>query len=211
MKKEKLIKALKNIIYVVLGVSIVTTSFSIYKNVTYTPIVVSGLSMSPTLKEGDFGYANKTTNALNNISREDVIIFHPSIDSESLYIKRVIALPNDIMFINSNSGEITINGEIISQEYISEELKLQTVKNGKDEFMDHFITLKDDEYFVLGDNRGSSLDSLHGIGFVNKDSIIGVLHVIVAKCDEDSYQANSRKVCNFNARNYYEIKDWKYF
>ena len=167
--------------------------------------------MSPSLKTGDFGYAKKTKNRINKIKRDEVIIFHPSIKKEDIYIKRVVALPNETFYFDSTTCDIKINGEVIPQSYITNDVKLQTKNNVKKEFADKEIILKSDEYIVLGDNRGNSQDSLHGIGIVKKDSIIGVLDVIVASCEIGSYKDDGSRVCNLNQRNYYSIKDWKYF
>jgi len=209
--KEKTKKIIKIATYVVMVLVIILASFSIWFNLSYSPVVVSGLSMSPTLSDGDFGYVKGSKNAINNIKRNDVIIFNPSTNLDSLYIKRVIALPNETFYIDSKTCEIKVNGVEIPQSYISEEIKLKTSTNGVSAYLDKEVTLKDNEYFVLGDNRGNSYDSLHGIGFVKKDNIQGVLKMIVASCSKDSFNKTGSEVCNRNQRTYYSISEWKYF
>lgn len=209
--KESTKKVLKIISYVVMVLVIILASFSIWFNLTYSPVVVSGLSMSPTLRDGDFGYVKDSKHALNNIKRNDVIIFNPSTNLESLYIKRVIALPNETFYIDSSTCEIKVNGEVIPQTYISEEIKMKTCIRGTSSLMDKEVKLGNDEYFVLGDNRGNSYDSLHGIGFVKKENINGVLKMIVATCQKDSYSTTGSQVCNRNQRTYHAISEWKYF
>ncbi len=213
MKSKK--KVVVNIvIYAFLVFAFIISSFSIAFNLCYTPIMVSGSSMFPTLQSGEFGYAKKTNRSINNIKRDDIIIFHPSSSTdpleyeEDIYIKRVIALPNETFYFDSNTCDIKINGEIIPQSYISEETKKYTSNNVKKEFCDKEIVLSDDEFIVLGDNRKVSRDSLHGIGFVKKESIVGVLSVIMASCSNNNGSGN---VCNFNERNYYNITEWKFF
>ena len=99
--KEKTKKIIKIITYVVMVLVIVLASFSIWFNLSYSPVVVSGLSMSPTLSDGDFGYVKGSKNAINNIKRNDVIIFNPSVlfisiylIPTSFYILYIISLPN---------------------------------------------------------------------------------------------------------------------
>lgn len=210
MKTKK--KLVFNIIfYSLLTVVFVITTVSFGFNSIYTPIVVSGTSMSPNLKSGEFGYANKTKRRINKIKRNDIVIFKPYENDDAIYIKRVIALPNETFYLDSSTCDIKINGEVIPQSYIEEDIKVLTDNNAKKEFLDKEIVLGSDEFILLGDNRGNSLDSLHGLGVIKKDRIIGVLDVIVATCDSGSYDDTSKRVCNFNQRNYYSIKDWKYY
>lgn len=206
--------AMRIVLYTVLIITFILSSFSIYFNFCYTPIMVSGRSMYPTLNNGEFGYAKTTNHAINKIQRDDIIIFHPSslIDSseylDEIYVKRVIALPNETFYFDSKTCDIRINGSIIPQSYISNEVKKETSLNAKNEFCDKEIVLNDDQFIVLGDNRKVSMDSLHGIGFVKKDSIVGVLKVVMASCSDVNENGN---VCNINRRHYYNIMEWKYF
>ncbi len=211
-KKSRFIIYLINIILVVV---IILAGFSIYRNVNYSPLVVVGSSMYPTLHNGDFGYANKTKSAINKIKRGDIILFHPNTDLDSIYIKRVIALPNDEFYLDSKTGDIIINGTLFEQNFLNDGVKEQTCLGRNFYYADSLITLSNDEYFVLGDNRYVSLDSAHGIGFVKKENIVSILNVVLAKCDISNYGSindeNILKVCSLNRRKYKNINDWKYF
>lgn len=207
MKRKKSIYLLNILLIFVF----LLTSFSIYTNIVYSPLVVIGSSMYPTLKNGDFGYAN---NKSKNIKRGEIILFHPNNAPKEIYIKRVIALPNETFYLYSKTGDITINGEIFEQDFLAQGIKELTCQSNRKFYnADELITLGADEYFVLGDNRGVSLDSAHGIGFVKKENIVSVLSVIVATCDKQSLQDNQSalKVCSINNRHYKSIGDWKYF
>lgn len=206
-KKTRFISYFINILLVLV---ILLAGFSVLTNVTYTSLVVDGVSMFPTLENGDFGYANKTNIAKNNIKRGDIILFHPSTALDKIYIKRVIALPNEEFYLDSKTGDITINGVLYNQDYLDEGVKEKTC-TGKFYNADKLIKLQKDEYFVLGDNRGNSSDSAHGIGFAKKENIVAVLEVILATCDMNYQTDNPLDVCSFSSRHYQSINKWKYF
>ncbi len=205
--KQKVIKTLKIFSYVFLFVLVTVASFSLVKNLVFSPVVVSGNSMNPTLKDGEFGYVNKTSDAIKNIKRNQIIIFKSN-KRNSLLVKRVVGLPNETLFFTLD-GRLYIDDQEIPQSYIDREIIKKTTSNGL--FVNEKIKLGDNEFFVLGDNRGNSFDSMHGLGFVKKEEIQGVLKTIVAKCNEGSYNNSSSSVCNSSQRNYYWIADWRYF
>lgn len=214
--KRKKSRFIIYIINVVLVLVILLAGFSVYKNVVYSPLVVVGSSMYPTLKNGDFGYANKTKSAIKHIKRGDIILFNPTTDLDSIYIKRVIALPNDEFYLNSKTGDITINGELFNQDFLEEGVKEKTCSSSrKYYYADSLITLGEGEYFVLGDNRSVSLDSAHGIGFAKQENIISILDVILATCDMKNYASDDEhsalNVCSYKNRHYKSINNWKFF
>lgn len=215
MKRSKL-RFLIYFFKIFLVLVIILATLALYKNVNYSPLVVVGTSMYPTLNSGEFGYSNKTNSAKKNIKRGQIILFHPFENQDAIYIKRVIAIPNDTFYLDSQTGDITINGELFNQDFLPEGTKEKTCTAGRTYYYaDQDVTLKDDEYFVLGDNRYVSYDSAHGIGLVKQDRIVSVLSAIVAKCDLSNLDSNrdssSLKVCSLNSRHYYSINNWRYF
>ena len=106
-----------------------------------TPVRVDGDSMNKTFKNGDILILYK----LSEIKRFDVIVLHEEKDNEKI-IKRIIGMPGDTVAIKD--GEIYINDEKIDDQYAY----------GMTSDYDR-ITLKSDEYFILGDNRLISKDS----------------------------------------------------
>ena len=106
-----------------------------------TPVKVDGDSMYNTLNDNDIVLLSK----LSSIDRFDIIVLKES-DNNATIIKRVIGMPGDKVKIRNN--KIYINNKIIEDEYAYGET------SDYDE-----ITLGDDEYFVLGDNRLISKDS----------------------------------------------------
>ncbi|MCD7750615.1 MAG: signal peptidase I [Lachnospiraceae bacterium] len=138
--------------------------------VTYvgTLCTVDGSSMENTLHDGDRLWADKLTYRFSDPQRFDIIIFPPQYDSDSKYIKRIIGLPGETIHIDEE-GNIYIDGEILEEDYGKEVIRadLRYLAAGE-------ITLGEDEYFVLGDNRNESLDSRYEIvGTVKRSDIFG--------------------------------------
>lgn len=130
-------KVIKEVIpYVVIVVVVV-----LIRTFIITPVRVDGDSMKNTLKNGDILLLYK----LSSIDRFDIIVLDEEKDNEKI-IKRVIGLPGETVAIKN--GKIYINDKVIDDEYAYG----QTSDYNK-------VTLKDDEYFILGDNRLISKDS----------------------------------------------------
>jgi signal peptidase I len=119
-----------------------------------TPVRVDGDSMKNTLKNGDILLLYK----LGSINRLDIIVLDEEKDNEKI-IKRVIGLPGETVAIKK--GKIYINDKVIDDEYAYGE----TSDYDK-------VTLEDDEYFILGDNRLISKDSRY-FGPIKKSEIKG--------------------------------------
>lgn len=119
-----------------------------------TPVKVDGDSMYNTLNDNDIVLLSK----LSSIDRFDIIVLKEN-DNNATIIKRVIGMPGDKVKIRNN--KIYINNKIIEDEYAYGET------SDYDE-----ITLGDDEYFVLGDNRLISKDSRY-FGAIKKSDIKG--------------------------------------
>lgn len=116
------------------------------------PYIVSGSSMYPTFESGQYLIVDQISYRFENPERGDVIIFRFPNDPSKFFIKRIIGLPAES--VRSQNGTVTVKkpGEetwtTVSQEY------LPHVPTDSFE-----VVLADDEYFVMGDNRGASLDS----------------------------------------------------
>ena len=180
--KNKVVLIISNIVFVLLLVSAVLL---LVRNTCYTAIVISGNSMSPTLRSGEYGYANKTKSAINNIERFDIIMFEDIKNEEKRgLIKRVIGLPGETIEFKGDDCTLYVNNVEVTQDFITHEVQKQTGRNLNYGYsLNTPITLGDDSYFVLGDNRANSFDSLHGLGLVKKDQIEGVLTIVFGSCD----------------------------
>lgn len=147
----------------------------------FTPIVVDGDSMMPTLENGDRMIVNKFGYMIGEPNRFDIVVFHAPEGKD--YIKRVIGLPGE--HIEYKNDVLYINGEPIEEPYLDEyksqlpkgnltqDFTLQDIPN-----VNHNTEVIPEGYvFVMGDNRRGSKDSRH-IGLVDIDEIIGSTNLI---------------------------------
>ncbi len=125
---------------------------------------VSGSSMEPTLSGGDrilvqiIAYTPKVG---------DIIITNSLIDFGSPLVKRVIAKGGDVVDINAQTGDVSVNGIVISEPYISE----KTTYLGDAVYP---FTVPTGEIFVMGDNRQASNDSRNAqIGCIDERDVVG--------------------------------------
>lgn len=130
----------------------------------FRPIRVKGISMEDTYSNGDILIAERVFNKLY-YDRFDVIVFRKGgIFSEKI-IKRIIGLPGETVEIKG--GNVFINGAVIADKYGKGHTSPIDIVNKK-------IELKEDEFFVLGDNRENSGDSRYEIiGPVKKKEVVG--------------------------------------
>lgn len=158
-KKE----AISNILYIVIVLAITIFIICFVGQRTR----VDGDSMYPTLHDGDNLIVDKISYRFHDPERYDVIIFPPYEENKRLfYIKRVIGLPGETIQIDYD-GNIWIDGEVLEEDYGYEVILNPGIASEP-------ITLGDDEYFVLGDNRNDSTDSRFAeVGVVDEDQIIG--------------------------------------
>lgn len=127
---------------------------------------VNGTSMVPTLEDGDQLIADKVTYRFRDPERFDIIIFPYQYAEKTYFIKRIIGLPGERVRIDEQ-GKIYINEKVLEEHYGLE----QMVNPG---LAAEEITLGDDEYFVLGDNRNVSEDSRYpDVGNIKRKDIIG--------------------------------------
>jgi len=127
---------------------------------------VNGTSMVPTLEDGDQLICDKISYRFRDPERFDIIIFPYQYQKNTYFIKRVIGLPGETVRIDYD-GNIYINGEILNEKYGLEKMAYPGIAEQE-------ITLGDDEYFVLGDNRNVSEDSRYpDVGLIKRKDIIG--------------------------------------
>ncbi|KAA0546856.1 signal peptidase I [Bacillus sp. BGMRC 2118] len=145
----------------------------------FSPTLVSGESMMPTLHDRDRMIISK----IGELERFDIVVFHAT--EEKDYIKRIVGLPGDR--IEYRNDVLYINGKAYDEPYLQpykEQLNETTVegpltedftlieKIGQD-------TVPDGMVFVMGDNRRNSIDSRHpSLGVVSMEEIIGKTNII---------------------------------
>ena len=129
---------------------------------------VDGSSMEPMLSNGDNLIVDKISYRFRDPQRYDIIVFPFKYQENTFYIKRIIGLPGETVQIDEQ-GTIYINGEVLPENYGREIIRAETVGIAANP-----IILGEDEYFVMGDNRNSSMDSRTEIvGNIKREVIIG--------------------------------------
>ncbi len=126
----------------------------------FEPVRVDGHSMDYTLADNEYMIVTKYDYLLGEPERFDVVICHYPERGRTNFVKRLVGLPGDT--VSMLNGTLYVNGEAIDEPYIT----------NKANYNMQAYTLKDDEYFVLGDNRSSSNDS-HIIGPISREQIKG--------------------------------------
>ncbi|MGN0307143.1 MAG: signal peptidase I [Lachnospiraceae bacterium] len=127
---------------------------------------VVGSSMETTLSDGDNLIVDKISYRLGEPKRFDIIVFPYQYDKDTFYIKRIIGMPGERVYID-DKGTIYINGEILEESYGREIINSPGLAAEE-------IQLGEDEYFVLGDNRNNSSDSRDiSVGNIHRRDILG--------------------------------------
>lgn len=127
---------------------------------------VRGSSMENTLSHKDNLIVDKITYRFSDPKRFDIIVFPYEYEKDTFYIKRIIGLPGETVQIDGE-GDIYINGEVLSESYG----RAVIADPGRAE---EKITLAENEYFVMGDNRNDSVDSrFEAVGNIEREKIVG--------------------------------------
>lgn len=146
----------------------------------FTPIVVDGPSMLPTLEDGDHLIVNKFSYTIGEPERFDIVVFHASENKD--YIKRVVGTPGE--HVRVENDVLFIDGERVEESFI-EESKQIAENNGQVYTFDFSIedlpggyqTVPEGHVLVLGDNRSNSTDS-RMLGMVPIDQLVGKAEIL---------------------------------
>lgn len=133
----------------------------------FQPHKIKGDSMQPNYPNGEYLLTDKVKYRFDKPQRGDVVVFEaPGTDGEE-YIKRIIGLPGEK--ISVSNGQVYINDKLLNEKYLSSTLKTSSgnfLSEGKT------VTIPDEKYIVMGDNRVASSDS-RAWGFITKEEITG--------------------------------------
>ncbi len=132
------------------------------------PFIVRGASMEPTFEDREYLIIDEVTYYFNAPERGEVIVFRYPRDPRQFFIKRIIGLPGEK--VETKDGRVKLYNAAYPDGFTLEEFYL--VPPGKETQPNLTITLGQDEYFVLGDNRGFSSDS-RVWGPLHKKLIVG--------------------------------------
>jgi signal peptidase I len=128
-------------------------------NLITARIRVDGSSMEPTLHNNEYVIVNRLAYKWAKPHRGDVIVFRFPRDPSQEYVKRVIGLPGDEVYITN--GQVFVNGQLLNEPYIAEAPQYYGTWR-----------VPQDSLFVLGDNRNHSSDS-HDWEYVPMQNVIG--------------------------------------
>jgi signal peptidase I len=122
--------------------------------------IVRGSSMAPGILDGDRILVEPWSYVIDEVERGDVVVLRYPLDPRIDYIKRIVGVPGDHVFLAD--GNVWVNGELVREPYVAE----------VDRATWHESTVGRGEYFVLGDNRPRSSDS-RDFGLVPESYIRG--------------------------------------
>ena len=130
------------------------------------PFVVSGESMEPTFKNGQYLIVEKISYRINEPKRGDIVVFRLPSTSRFL-IKRIMALPGESIKMDGYNVYINKNDVEDSEFFLLEEEHIKHLHSNNME-----RTLGENYFFLLGDNRSNSVDSRY-FGPIHRNDIVG--------------------------------------
>ncbi len=159
MSKKEMIE---NVIYLIVVV-LLAVAIHTYVGERTT---VDGLSMYDTLDDGDSLWLDKLTYRFRDPERFEIVVF--PMPEHEFYIKRIIGMPGETIRIDEN-GTIYVNDEPLDEDF-----GYETIEKNEIGRAGSGVTLGEDEYFVMGDNRNNSMDSrTYEVGNISRDRLRG--------------------------------------
>ncbi|MDR0930389.1 MAG: signal peptidase I [Clostridiales bacterium] len=169
---------LKEILDWVIAILLAIVFAFVVRTYVFKLVLVEGPSMQPTLQSDDRLYVNRFFYTPKN---GDIVVFKPESYPNTPFIKRVIATEGQTVDINFETGDVTVDGTVISEPYIKDATHLRG-----DMTFPQIVPA--DHVFVMGDNRNNSKDSRRTeVGMVSKKEIIG--HALFRFWPFDSFGA----------------------
>lgn len=154
------------------------------------PVRIEGSSMYPTLEDEEIGITNVFSARFLGIERGDIVIIKLN-EADEHWVKRVIGMPGDT--ISAKDDVVYVNGKALDESYLNKKY-VKSVRSAGNQFTSDFdeVKLKDDEYFLMGDNRIRSEDSRRH-GPFTQDEIIGKDVLIIYPFDKIKVVKNEAK------------------
>lgn len=174
---KKVISITSQLLFVVL---ILVGGLVIFHNFYFTPIKIVGSSMEPTLVNQEFGVMDQNPQTINNLQRFDIVIVQQNPTVDRYLIKRLIGLPGETIALEAD-GSLLVNGILVHQDFLPETGYQERTCTNMNAMGCIPLTLDDNSYFVMGDNRGFSTDS-RVFGPIEKEQLIGKLFAIEGIC-----------------------------
>lgn len=145
-----------------------------YKN--FDHFQITGIAMTPNYKDGEVYRADENSYKSTSVQRGDVVAYKDVKDPSKIQAKRIIGLPGEEIMVMQD--KVYINGKLLEESY----LQSGTTTNPGD-FMSESkkVTIPQDNFIVLGDNRDHSSDSRIW-GLLHKENIVAKLLECFQKC-----------------------------
>jgi len=150
-----LVKELAHVVLISLAIILPVRYFLIQ------PFYVKGASMEPNFYDHEYLIIDELSYRFNPPVRGDIVVFRYPNDPSQFFIKRIIGRPGEQVKVSG--GKIFVNGTLLDESSYLGTLNTAGEKE---------LTLKADEYYLLGDNRSASLDS-RIFGPVSSQFLIG--------------------------------------
>lgn len=161
-------KALWSFFEVAETIVIAVAAVFVVRTFVAQPFLVSGASMEPNFYNGDYLLVDEIAYRLRSPERGEVVVFKYPGDHRSYYIKRIIGLPGERVQVEND--HVTVysgsDGKVLHESYLPSPNTTGDVD----------LTLKDGQYFVMGDNRNFSYDS-RAWGPVSTSELIGLVRL----------------------------------
>jgi signal peptidase I len=154
---------------IVLALIVRTSLFRIY--------AIPSPSMTPTLEVGDHIVATPFRD--DSPARGDVVVFRSPASDDELMVKRVIAMPGDL--VESRAGRVLVGGHTVAEPYLREPAMSGTIEP---------LIVPAGCYFVMGDNRANSFDSRNW-GVLPAERIVGRARLVLWSAGDGSTEPSA--------------------
>lgn len=182
-------KVLINIYDMASVLSVALVAIMLIFTFAFRIVGVVGESMLPTLFDNDWLLVSAYDS--NPQYGQVVIVTQPNWFDEPI-VKRIIATENQVVDIDFNTGDVSVDGVVLDEPYINN----RTLNSEGVEFP---VTVPEDHVFVMGDNRQGSTDSRsEKIGFIHEDYILGVVKYKFMNVDDFTGEVS-----------FYSFPEWK--
>lgn len=154
-----------HVLDVVFNIAVIVVIVTVIRTFLVSPFKVEGNSMVSTLEDHEYIVINKLAYIVGDPQRGDIVVFRPPNEPGKYYVKRVIGVPGDAVYIRNGSVYVTPKGDDreikLEEPYLDEHNRGNTYPRitEEDGAQTAQYVVPDGEYFLLGDNRQGSHDS----------------------------------------------------